>query len=158
MHACVRTIRLENQPQNMSRNIYDFILPSCFFVFLYAENVGIQNTRSKHIKHSKEHLFIMTQTKRCTFSGKSPSSGHKTDTSTTAKQLKTTKNDMSGEVTYLSSSVRSVLAGKKSACTKYPQIVRVNRCALPSLLIMCFISSRRTQLLVKLLSSWMMRS
>ena len=37
--------------------------------------------RSKHIKDSKERLFIMTQTTLCTFffpPAKSPSSGHKT--------------------------------------------------------------------------------
>ena len=32
-----------------------------------------KSVRSKHIKDSKEHLFIMTQTTPCKFSGKSPS-------------------------------------------------------------------------------------
>ena len=34
--------------------------------------------RPKHINDSKERLFIVTKTTRCKFSGKSPSSGHKT--------------------------------------------------------------------------------
>ena len=34
--------------------------------------------RSKHIKYSNERLLSTTRTTRCKFSGKSPSSGHKT--------------------------------------------------------------------------------
>ena len=37
----------------------------------------IDTQENKNMKESKERLFIMTQTTRCKFSGKSPSSGHK---------------------------------------------------------------------------------
>ena len=43
----------------------------------------------------------MTQTTRCTFSGKSPSSGHKTTLKQTAKRLKTVRSQMRAEVTCL---------------------------------------------------------
>ena len=58
-------------------------------------------TRSKHIKDSKERLFIRTQTHNLQIFGVIPFVKLQNNTKTTVKRLKTMKFEMRSEITYL---------------------------------------------------------
>ena len=62
-----------------------------------TKRTRLVKSRSKHMKGSKERLFIRTQTQNLQLFGVIPLSSYKT----TLKRLKTMNNEMRSEITYL---------------------------------------------------------
>ena len=58
-------------------------------------------TKPKHMKGSKERLFIRTQTPNMQIFGKIPFAKLQNDTKATVKRIKTRTNQMGSEITYL---------------------------------------------------------